>query len=82
MIIRDNLTRFSADLEMLKMPNFDWTRTAMPSSLLLSPEGFIVIPTNSKRAVRRPHSYYMGFLHPWDMQDLLQSNQHLDLTYY
>ena len=31
----------------------------MPPSLLLSPEGFIVIPTSSRRAVRRPHTYYM-----------------------
>ena len=23
----------------------------------------------------------MGFLHPWDMQDLLQSNQHLELIW-
>ena len=44
---------------MSKMPKFDWTRTAMHSSLLLSPEGFIVIPTSSRRAVRRPHTYYM-----------------------
>ena len=38
--------------------------------------------TNSRRAVRRPHTYHMSFLHPWDMQNLLQSNQHLDLTYH
>ena len=28
------------------MPKFDWTRTAMPSNLLLSPEGFRVNPIN------------------------------------
>ena len=44
MIIWDNLTRFSADLEMSKMPKLEWTRTAMPWSLLLSPEGFSVEP--------------------------------------
>ena len=27
---------------MSKMPKFEWTRTAMPSSLLLSPEEFAV----------------------------------------
>ena len=31
---------------MSKMPKFDWTRTAMPSSLLLYPEEFRVNPTN------------------------------------
>ena len=44
MIIRDNLTRFSVDQEMSKLPKFDCTRIAMPSSLLLSPEGFGVEP--------------------------------------
>ena len=55
---------------MSKMPKFDWTRTAMTSSLLLSPEGFKVNPTNSRRAVslacpkeaKSPYSMYGGLL--------------------
>ena len=33
--------------------------------------------------VKKSHiTVTMGFLDPWVMQDLLQSNQHLNLTYY
>ena len=78
MIIRDNLTRFSVDLQMSKMPKFDWTRIAMLSSL----------PTFS-RSVRTlliqgvPIQYVsMGFEDHWNMQNLLQANQHLEMTYY
>ena len=49
MIIQDNLTRLSADLKMSKMPKLDWTRTAVPSSLLLSPEGFGVKPQGGRQ---------------------------------
>ena len=59
MIIRDNLTGFSADLEMSKMPKFDWTRTAMSSSLLLSPEGFGVEPYKLKESCKEaPYIVY------------------------
>ena len=52
MIIQDNLTRLSADLKMSKMPKLDWTRTAVPSSLLLSPEGFRVEPYKPKESCK------------------------------
>ena len=47
MIIRDNLTRFS-----VKNVKFDWTRTAMPSSLLISPEGFVLEPYKLKESCK------------------------------
>ena len=82
MIIRDNMTRFNAHMKMSKMPKFDWTSTTMPSSLLLSPEGFGVEPYELKESCKEaPYAYILcRILHPWDMQDLLQSNQHLELT--
>ena len=52
MIIQDNLTRLSADLKMSKMPKLDWTRTAVPSSLLISPEGFVVEPYKLKESCK------------------------------
>ena len=36
----------------VKNANFDWTRTAMPSSLLISPEGFIVEPYKLKTSCK------------------------------
>ena len=53
---------------------FDWIRLAMFLKYLQE----VSDTTNS----RRPLTMCMGILDPWNMQNLLQSNQHLYLTYY
>ena len=41
------------------MPKFDWTRTAMPSSLLISPEEFVVEPYKLKESCKEaPYLVY------------------------
>ena len=44
------------------MPKFDWTRTAMPSSLLISPEGFVVEPYKLKESCKEAPYILYGLL--------------------
>ena len=44
------------------MPKFDWTRTAMPSSLLISPEGFVVEPYKLKESCKEAPFILYGLL--------------------
>ena len=57
----------------------------MPS--LIGPElqclsSFLLSPGDFGHYFLQEAPFYMGLSDPWDMQDLLQLNQHLDLTYY
>ena len=47
---------------MSKMPKFDWTRTAMSSSLLISPEGFVVEPYKLKESCKEAPYLVYGLL--------------------
>ena len=58
-------------VEMSKMPKFDWTRTAMPSSLLLSPEGSVVEPYSVKESCKEA---------PYILYGLFASLRHARLT--
>ena len=53
------------------MPKFDWTRTAMPSSLLLSPEGSVVEPYSVKESCKEA---------PYILYGLFASLRHARLT--
>ena len=56
MIIRDNLTRFSVDLQMSKMPKLIGPELQCPQVYYFLQKGSELSPTNSRRAVRRPHT--------------------------
>ena len=59
------------------MPSLIGPELQCLSSFLLSPGDF-----GHYFLQEAPYAFYMGFSDPWDMQDLLQSSQDLDSTYY
>ena len=56
---------------MSNMPKLDWTRSAMPSSLVLSPEGFVVEPYKLKESCKEV---------PYILYGLFASLEHARLT--